>query len=97
MTGNNKKPVSSTGSNLQDDTATNSAPTIAALPTGTGAPEVTIDATGTAIIEATFGNNAAATLTQTPGTITWSRDVDGNWTCLSAGFDTKLSPTSCPQ
>ncbi len=86
-----------TGSNLQDATATNSAPTIATLPTGTGAPEVTMNADGSADIVATFGNNAAATLTQTPGTITWARDVDGNWTCTSAGFETKLSPASCPQ
>lgn len=85
-----------TYSNLQSDTGTNSAPTIATPPAGTGAPVVEIDGTGTATITATFGNNAAATLTQTPGTVEWSRDVDGNWTCASAGFDTKLAPNSCP-
>lgn len=85
-----------TGSNLQGGTG-NAAPTIATLPTGTDVPTVAIDATGSATITAEFGNNAAATLTQTPGTVEWTRDADGNWTCASAGFDAKLAPVSCPQ
>ena len=84
-----------TGSNLQA-TGGNAAPTIATLPTGTGVPEVELNADGTASIEATFGNNAAATLTSTASAITWSRDADGNWTCASTGMDAKLAPPSCP-
>ena len=84
-----------TGSNLQA-TGGNAAPSIATLPTGTGVPEVTLNADGSATIVATFGNNASTALTQTPGTITQTRATDGTWTCEAAGFDAKLAPVSCP-
>ena len=83
-----------TGSNLQGGTA-NTAPTIT-LPTGTSAPAATLNANGSATIVATFGNNASAVLRTGPGTVTWTRTVDGTWTCASASIPSKLAPVSCP-
>ena len=82
------------GSNLQA-TGGNSAPTIAALPMGTGVPDVVLNADGSATIVATFGNNAAAEL-KTGGSIIWSRDTAGTWVCQSVGFDQSLASISCP-
>jgi len=53
---------------------------------GTGYPQVTFG-TPTTIV-ATFGSGAAATLTTpTVGTLTWSRDINGTWTCTSTVND----------
>ena len=61
---------------------------------GTGFPQVKIDATAnTATIEATFGNSAAATLTD--DTVTWTRDENSTWTCTTSA-DAKYAPTGCP-
>ncbi len=51
------------------------------LPTNTGVPQITIQNNGTAKIEATFGNRAAVALAGSK--LTWSRSVDGVWTCSS--------------
>jgi len=52
-----------------------------AIPANTGVPQLTLVAGGTASIVATLGNGAAAAIaTQT---VTWSRDVNGTWTCAS--------------
>ncbi|MGJ7567089.1 pilin [Variovorax sp. GB1R11] len=61
---------------------------------GTGYPQVQLADPATII--ATFGNGAAAVLTKTPGTVTWSRSAEGTWTCQSAGIESKYAPTSCP-
>ena len=84
-----------TGSNLQTGTG-NAAPTIATLPTGTDVPTVTLSATADSTIVATFGNSAATVLSSGPGTITWTRDTDGTWTCQAASIDAKYTTSSCP-
>ncbi|PIT11305.1 pilin [Snodgrassella communis] len=60
-----------------------------------GYPVVTMpaDAKAQATIVATFGNNAATTLATK--TLTWTRDVNGTWTC-STTVDPKYAPASCP-
>ncbi|WP_417708005.1 pilin [Rheinheimera aquimaris] len=69
----------------------------ATLPTGTGVPQVTLNADGTASILSTFGNQAAATLKSgTAGTITWTRSTNGTWTCGAANFDPKYASSGCP-
>jgi type IV pilus assembly protein PilA len=67
-----------------------------AIPAGTGVPQVTIPATGLATIVATFGNKAAVALTSGPGTVTWTRDANGSWSCQAAAIDTKYTATGCP-
>lgn len=62
------------------------------LATGTGVPQITSPLTTTSTITATFGNNAAAALAT--GTIVWTRDANGSWTC-SATIDAKFRPTGC--
>ena len=66
------------------------------IPAQTGVPQVTIPANGQATIVATFGNKAATALTAGPGTITWTRDANGSWTCQAAGVDPKYVATGCP-
>ncbi|MBJ9956538.1 pilin [Acinetobacter courvalinii] len=90
----NECDPAATGSNLQSSVGTNSAPTLV-LPIGMGAPIVYLNVNGSAAIVATFGNHAAFVLQRTPGTITWSRNIEGQWTCHSAGFEEKLVPESC--
>jgi type IV pilus assembly protein PilA len=86
-----------TGSNLQA-TAGNAAPTIATTwaTAGSGVPQVTLSGTAPSTIVATFGNSAATVLKTTPGTVTWSRAVDGSWTCAAAGVDAKYTTSACP-
>ncbi|WP_406935565.1 pilin [Acinetobacter courvalinii] len=67
----------------------------APAPAGTGYPQVTIDAGGTATIEGTFGNNAASTLKVSgTDTLTWSRTAEGTWTCATT-VPEKFRPTGC--
>lgn len=68
----------------------------AAIPTGTGVPQVTIPNTGLATIVATFGNKAATALTADGGLITWTRDANGSWTCAATNIDAKYTATNCP-
>lgn len=63
-------------------------------PAGTGYPQVSL--ADPATIVAKFGNGAAAVLSKTPGTITWSRSAEGTWTCESFGIESKFAPASCP-
>lgn len=80
-----------TGSNL----LTGATQEGATLPTGTGVPQIVLSNTGTATITATFGNNAAAALVSgTPKTVTWSRSAAGTWTCATTA-DSKYKPTGC--
>lgn len=57
----------------------------AANPTaGTGFPFVTLSATASSSIRATFGNGAAGALTAgTANTLTWTRTAEGTWVCTS--------------
>lgn len=84
-----------TGSNLQAGGG-NAAPTIATLPTGTDVPKVVLSSTAASTIVATFGNSAATTLKAGPGTITWSRALDGTWTCQAKSVDAKYVTSACP-
>jgi type IV pilus assembly protein PilA len=64
--------------------------------TGSGVPTITPDATGKWTIEAKLGNHASAAITD--GTVTWSRAIDGSWTCKTDGAKilAKYAPASCP-
>ncbi|MCQ9327007.1 pilin [Neisseria dentiae] len=65
-----------------------------AVATGTGVPQVTINAANnTATIVATFGNGAAAALSTK--TLTWSRDNSGTWTCATT-VDGRYAANGCP-
>ena len=66
--------------------------TSATLPTGLGAPQITIQNTGGAKIEATFGNSAALILHG--NTLTWTRDTNGAWTC-SSNAPAKFKAAGC--
>jgi type IV pilus assembly protein PilA len=63
------------------------------VPAGTGFPQVTIDPAATSKIEAKFGNGAAGTLKGK--FLTWSRDLNGTWTC-STTVDAKYEAKGCP-
>lgn len=83
--------IGATGSNILTGAANNGD---AAPATNTGVPQVVIDgAANTATITATFGNNAAAALTN--DTVVWSRDNSGTWTCQST-VDAEFAPSACP-
>jgi len=87
-----------TGSNLQA-TAGNAAPTIAETwsLSGTGVPQVMLSATEPSTIVATLGNIAGIPLQGPPaGAITWTRQIDGTWSCRSANIDPKYASTACP-
>lgn len=87
-----------TGSNLQA-AGGNAAPSAAGTlsSTGFGVPQVTLSGIVPSTIVATFGNVSGLPL-QSPvaGTITWTRDVNGIWTCKAANIDPRLASTSCP-
>lgn len=87
-----------TGSNMQA-TAGNAAPTIAGTwsTAGTGVPQVSLSTTVPSKIVATFGNLAGAPLQgATPGTITWTRDLNGSWSCKAANIEAKYASIACP-
>ena len=67
-----------------------------AVPAGTASPVVEILANGSATIVGTFGNNASANL-KTSGAVkklTWTRTVDGTWTCATTALS-KYVPSGC--
>lgn len=67
----------------------------AAVPAGTGVPQVTLNADGSATIIATFDNSAAADLKKaTANLLTWSRATDGTWRCFTI-TEAKYRPTGC--
>jgi len=87
-----------TGSNLQV-TAGNAAPTIAETwaTIGTGVPQVNLSTNAPSTIVATFGNLAGAPLqSAAAGTITWTRDLSGSWSCKAANIDPKYASLACP-
>ena len=76
--------VSAGGSNIQATSANGAIPV------------VSIDATGTATIVATFGQSAAADLKAgTPKTLTWTRTSTGTWSCATTAA-AKYAPSGCP-
>ena len=76
--------VSAGGSNIQATSANGAIPV------------VTIGATGTATIVATFGQSAAADLKAgTPKTLTWARTTTGTWSCTTTAA-AKYAPSGCP-
>src|SRR5699024_4714012 len=77
-----------TGSNL----VTGASQVGATLPAGTGVPQVTDPLVEASTIVATFGGNAAAAIATE--TLTWTRAVDGSWTC-STTVNNKFRPTGC--
>ncbi len=86
------------GSNLQA-TAGNAAPTIETTWTaaGTGVPQVELSTTNPSTIVASFGNLAGTPLkTPTAGTITWTRQTNGSWSCRAANIDPKYASPACP-
>lgn len=58
-----------------------------------GLPAVTVTDAGVANITATFGGNASAKINGK--TLTWSRTVDGTWTCATT-VDATFAPAGCP-
>ncbi|MGO3000865.1 pilin [Psychrobacter sp. AOP7-D2-23] len=76
-----------TESNIQSTTVEGSAPDT----DGNNAAILTTAAE----IEATFDDNAAATLKDNTATLTWTRDADtGSWSCASTA-DAKYLPAGC--
>lgn len=63
--------------------------------TGQGVPVISTLTTLPVKITATLGNHANSTITG--GTVVWSRDTNGNWTCHTDGthITAKYSPASC--
>lgn len=84
-----------TGSNLIDSTA-GASQVGATLPANTGVPQVTLNSDGTATIVATFGSNASSILTSKGGLITWTRSIDGSWSCNATKIDAKYAASGCP-
>lgn len=84
--------LDATASNLMEGAVQGSG---AAAPAGTGYPQATLNADGSATIIATFGNNAASSLkTANANTLTWTRTTDGNWTCATT-VEQKFRPNGC--
>lgn len=82
-----------TGSNL----VTGNSQTGAALPAGTGVPQIAALAAGAPTITATFGGNAAQVLTAAQAQIVWTRtQADGTWRCTSPNVPNNLRPNGCP-
>jgi len=56
--------------------------------------EVTINTDNTAVIDATFGGNAAAAINEDQ--LQWNRNEEGIWVC-STNVDTRYRPAGCGQ
>ncbi|UZJ46117.1 pilin [Marinimicrobium sp. C6131] len=83
------------GSNLmdQDNNANQSGN---AVPAGTGVPVIAPDPmTAATTITATFGNNAAAVLQDAGATLSWQRNADGTWQCVTANVPAEFIPNGC--
>jgi type IV pilus assembly protein PilA len=60
-----------------------------------GGVDVSLDPAGVSTLKGEFKNAAAAGLTVSgKNTLTWSRSIDGSWTCSST-IDPKFQPTGC--
>jgi len=79
--------LQATASTLIDNTAGAKQGYGTAAGPGTGYPQASLT-TDPVTITATFGSGAAAALTTpTVGTLTWSRDANGTWSCASTVND----------
>lgn len=65
-----------------------------ALPANAGVPQVSNSLTGVVTIVATFGGGASAVLSGVPATLTWTRTVDGAWTCATTA-PINFRPAGC--
>ena len=69
-----------------------------AAPAGTGYVQAAVNGAGAAAVYTlvgTFGNGAAAVLTAAgANTLTWTRDVNGTWTCTTT-VNSKYRPNGC--
>ena len=85
--------LDATGSNLLTGAKQDGSTAVA---TGFGVPQATITATtGAATIVATFGNGAAADVKKASANqLTWTRAVDGTWTCTTI-VEAKYRPAGC--
>ena len=54
--------------------------------------DIPADATSEGVVEGTFGNSAATTIKTK--TLTWTRDVNGSWSCATT-VDAKFKPAGC--
>ena len=88
-TGANQCQIGATGSTILTGAIQDGSGTLAA---NTGVPTVTSPLSQTTTITARFGH-AAATAIQN-GTVTWTRDTNGTWTCASS-VDPKFRNASC--
>ncbi|RLT91394.1 MAG: pilin [Ketobacter sp. GenoA1] len=59
-----------------------------------GVPVVTDPLAGVISIVATFGNNASPVLSGVPSLLTWTREVDGSWSC-STDAPANARPAAC--
>ena len=84
--------LGATGSNIQKN-STVGALTGASV-SGLGFPGVTATLTTATVITGQFGNNSSAALAG--GSIVWTRDAAGSWTCASTSVDAKYKPAGCP-
>jgi len=66
----------------------------ATLPVGTGVPQITDPLAGVITIVSTFGNNASPALSSGASVLTWTRSLDGTWTC-STDAPTNARPANC--
>lgn len=84
--------LDATGSNLLTGAKQDGS---AAVATGTGVPQVTLNTNGSATIVATFGNSAAADVKKAnANTLTWTRATDGTWRCTTT-TEAKYRPAGC--
>jgi len=81
--------LQATASSIQDGAKQ----VVGTLPAGTGFPQVALDPAASSTITAKFGNGAAGTLTGK--FLTWTRDVNGTWTCGTT-VDAKYEAKGCP-
>lgn len=66
-----------------------------AAPVTGGAPVATMNPDGSGSLKATFGGRATPSLAAAGASITYNRDVDGNWSCATSAIPTKFVPPGC--
>lgn len=92
-TGAGQCNLGATGSNILTGDAQGAG--TPALAKGVGVPQVSDLKANPVTITASFGNNAATTLTTAgQNAVRWSRDANGTWTC-AANVDAKYRPAGC--
>ena len=84
--------LEATASSIVDTTAGVAQGSGVAAVAGTGYPHATLSTTAASTLISTFGSGAASSIAAK--TLTWSRSVEGTWTC-STNVDAKYKPTGC--